>query len=202
MGKLSVVVSCLILICAGSVAMAMPATTLQTWTFDDADNPALPECYDNQYGDPVAKLSTSGDPNYFGWLNVVNGRQGVWTGEPLKIELVIPNNPAPNAYKEVWLEMDFMQNLDWIQLIPSDPNGSYVTEISRLVSSPDTNGWKTLNIGWIIEPNPSEEKICMGLSGTGGFVDSITVETACVPEPATLALLSLGSLVLVKIRKK
>lgn len=197
MGKL-VKVGCLILIFVTSVAMATPAITQQTWTFDDADNPAIPESFSNAYGTPVANLSTDGDPNYFGWLDIVSNRHGVWTGEPLKIELIIPNNPVPNAYKELWLEMDFMQNLDWMQLIPSDPTGSSVTEISRTISLPDSDGWRTLNVGWIIVPNPNEEKICIGLSGTGGFVDYITVETACVPEPATLVLLGLGSLVLIK----
>jgi len=202
MNKTSISIGCFILIFVASVAMATSATTQQMWTFDDADNPAQPESFTNSYGIPMANLSTTGDLNYFGWLDVVDSRQGVWAGEPLQIELIIHNNPLPNAYKEIWLEMDFMQTLDSIEVIPSPVNGSSVIELSRDISLPDSYGWKTLNIGWEIIPNPNEEKICIGISGTGGYVDYITVDTICIPEPATVMLLGLGTLALLTRKRK
>lgn len=204
MGKLSIVVSCLILICVASVAMAMPATTLQTWNFSTSVNPALPECCSNAYGDPNATLYTTGNPASFMWWDSAYGRLGVWAGEPLGITLTIPNRIEPDEYKEIWLEMDFMSTLEWIQVTPSyetSGEAGLIEEISRDISPVD-DYWSKLIIGWRIEPNPVSETICMSLTGTGGFVDSITVETACVPEPATLTLLGLGAMVLVKIKRK
>ncbi len=212
MSKVSISISCFILVFfVANVAIAMPVwqtnppgqppTTYQKWTFDDADNPALPEFFSNQYGIPMAELSTTQvPPDHFGWLDVVDGRQGVWAGEPLIITLTIPNRPISDEYKEIWLEMDFQPMLEWINVTPNPVCGS-VVEIYRDISLVDSQ-WKKLIIGWRIEPNPSEETICISVMGTGGFVDYITVDTVCVPEPATLALLGLGTLVLLKGKRK
>jgi len=212
MNRASVSFSCFILIFfVANIAIAMPVwrtcppgqppTTYQQWTFDDADNPALPEFFNNQYGTPMAGLSTTQvPPDYFGWLDVVNGRQGVWAGEPLNITLTIPNRDEPDEYKEIWLEMDFMQTLGWINVTPSPVCGS-VEEIFRDISLVDLQ-WSRLIIGWRIEPNPSEETICIGITGTGGLVDYITVDTICIPEPATVTLLGLGTLALLRRKRK
>jgi len=212
MNKVNILISCFILIFVTSVTMAMPVwrtcppgqppTTYQQWTFDDADNPAIPEFFNNQYGTPMAELSTTEmPPDYFGWLSVVDGRQGVWAGEPLIITLTIPNRPISDEYKEIWLEMDFMPTLEWIKVTPNPIAGNVIKEIFRDISLVDSQ-WKKLIIGWRIEPNPNEETICISVTGTGGFVDYITVDTICIPEPATIMLLGLGTLVLIKRKRK
>jgi len=116
MKKLVIYFSCLAVVFITNVAPAdytncTAACTSQTWSFDTPDNPAIPEYYNNIYGTPTAELGTTEiPPDYFGWLDVVDGRQGVWTGEPLEITLTIPNQPIPNAYKTIHLEMEF-QNI-------------------------------------------------------------------------------------------
>lgn len=202
MSKVSVTISCFILICVASVAMATPAITSQTWTFSDANNPAYPTSLSNAFGTPTATLSTTGDTSLFGWEIEYYGRDGVWYGDPLGITLIIPNQPGTGDYKEIWLTMDFIGTVDIPITITPFPGGGTVSIIDQDISDADPDGWKTLDIGWKITPNPNEEKICISVFGTGGFVDYITVDTACVPEPATLALLGLGTLVLIKRKRK
>jgi len=208
MSKTSISFVCLVAVFITSTASACyepqctGAATFQRWNFDTLTNPTLPEIYNNIYGTPTAELSTTQNPPaYFGWLDVVDGRQGVWTGEPLQITLTIPNQPIPNTYKEIHLEMEFQSILEWVKVTPSPVDGSIVEEISRDISPVDSQ-WKKLTIDWRIEPNPNEETICINISGTGGMVDYIKVKTCCIPEPATVTLLGLGALVLLKRKRK
>jgi len=208
MSKANIYLSCIIAVFITSVASASVepqctgAGTLQTWTFDTLTNPTLPEIFDNQFGTPIAELcTTQNPPDLFGWMDITYGRQGVWSGDPLNIKLTIPNQPIPNAYKEIWLEMDFQQNLESIKVTPSPVCCSIVEEIFRDISPVDSF-WSKLIIGWRIEPNPNEETICISIAGTGGLVDYITVETCCVPEPVTIALLGMGALVLFVRQKR
>jgi len=208
MSRASIYLCCLVTLFFTSAAPAIylpecpVGCTLQTWTFDTLTNPTAPEFYDNIYDTPMAELSTTQPPpNYFGWMNVVDGRQGVWVGDPLQIELTIPNQRISNPYKLIHLEMEFQSILDYINVTPSPVGGSTVEEISRDISPVDSQ-WKKLTIDWRIEPNPNEEIICISITGTGGFLDYITVETCCIPEPATITLLGLGAMTLLTGRRQ
>lgn len=204
MSRLSIIVSCFILIFATSTTMAGVAYTYQRWDFENDDNPAYPDpttlIQSGVCGDPTANLYTTGNPSLFYWSPDYIGRDGVWGGEPLIVELTIPNSNfiPPDSYKTISLEMDFRGTLDPSSInIFTDPKGGSVSLPSSSIS-PAGDGWKTLNVSWEITPNPLSELICMSISGTGGFVDFITVETYCIPEPATVMLLGLGGLVLMR----
>jgi len=142
MSRLSISIICLAAVFITSTASACykpectGAYTLQTWNFDTLTNPTSPEYYNNIYGTPTAELGTTEiPPDYFGWLDVVDGRQGVWTGEPLEITLTIPNQPIPNAYKTIHLEMEFQNILQWVRITPSPVDNSIVQETYRDISS-------------------------------------------------------------------
>jgi hypothetical protein len=209
MSRASIYLSCIIAVFITSIASACyisectGAYTIQTWSFNTLTNPAIPESYDNIYGTPSAEMSTpQTPPDYFRWMDVVDGRQGVWIGDPLEITLTIPNQQLPNEYKEIWLEMDFQAALDWINVKPNPLEASVVEVIYGDISPIENTQWSKLIIGWRIYPNPFEETICMSITGTGGMVDYITVETCCIPEPATITLFSLGTLVLLTRKRK
>jgi hypothetical protein len=205
----SVFLSCSISIIVVTVASAVPVwrtdpfgqppTTYQEWTFDDSDNPALPEVVANSYGTPTAKLL--GEPDYaFGWYKTYDGHTGVWHAEFLDLILEIPNRRIPDVYKEIWIKVIYEGNLDIATVTPI-PAGEKVIYLGQTVTSKD-NFWRELTIGWRLEPNPRSEIICLGFSGTGSSIDSVVAETICIPEPATLAMLGLGALVLVARRRK
>ena len=205
----SIFLSCSISIIIVTVALAVPVwrtnppgqppTTYQEWTFDDSDNPALPEVVSNLYGMPTATLS--GEPDYtFGWYKTYDGHNGVWHAEFLDLILKIPNREISDGYKEIWITVTYQGNLDTASVTPIPP-GENVIYLGQTVTRKD-NFWKESVIGWRLEPNPWSEIICLGFRGTGGSIDSVIAETICIPEPATLAMLGLGALVLVAGRRK
>jgi len=205
----SIFLSCLISIIVATGASAAPVwqtnplgqppTTYQEWTFNDSDNPALPEVVANSYGMPT--LTLIGEPDYtFGWYETYDGHNGVWHAEFLDLTLEIPNRTFPDGYKEIWLKIIYEGNLDAATVTPI-PAGENVIYLGQTVTSKD-NFWRELTIGWRLEPNPRSEIICLGFSGTGSSIDSVIAETICIPEPATLVMLGLGALVLVTGRKK
>ncbi len=60
--------------------------------------------------------------------------------------------------------------------------------------------WNINNTGLTVQPNPEKEEIVIEVPYCT-VVDQIVIDTRCVPEPATLALLGLGGLCLVRRRR-
>jgi len=172
-----------------------PGSTHQEWTFDDADNPAAPEVDQNPFGTASATISSGPydpDPEWYAdWL----GRQGVWQGEEMNIWVGIPNRRLEEPYKEIWVEVIYDGTITAAEVSPYFPTQPAVVSITSLGSTITNinDDWKKIVMGWRVEPNPYSEAICMDF--TGG-VDSLTVDTICIPEPATICLLGLGCLLL------
>ena len=166
-----------------------PGSTHQVWTFDDADNPAVPEVSQNDFGTALATIGGglyNPDPEW---------QQGVWQGESVEITMNIPNRPVPDLYKEIWVEIGFRGNLGHYSAIPV-PFGGSVEQLSEEIQTVD-NDWQKLTVGWRIYPNPDSERICFIFTDVAAL-DYVTVDTICIPEPATVALLGLGGLLLRK----
>ena len=196
-----------ILICAllCSVSLALPSPNVwwdrtdpgaayAEWGFDTGDNPATPENYDGPGGIPQATITATGDVyGTAGWYETnFLGRDGVWHGDLTGVSLEIPNYLLPNEYKEIWVEVGFRGFL--IDYSIDDPLTG-VTYLGQNVEFlPD--GWKVLNIGWQIVPNPASETIYMMFEDSGADIDYVTVDTICVPEPLSIFLLGLGALAL------
>ncbi|MFA6135078.1 MAG: PEP-CTERM sorting domain-containing protein [Phycisphaerae bacterium] len=117
--------------------------------------------------------------------------------------LTLGNEIVQDYHKEVWLLIDYLDrdnNTDpnILLVTQQDPNGLSPTEIDY---SPD-NG--QIRLHWVLDYQPAWEKIVFPLGkycDLSGDVKDLNVATECIPEPATLALLALGGLAMLRRRK-
>ncbi len=180
-----------------SAAVAIPVTTSQTWSFDtDQQLDILPDDggAGNDFGDPLATIS--GPP----FMSDLTWEDGIWSATALTVTFDIPNNPVANQYKEINVTIKFagQKSLSWAKNADGE-------DFEFIDFEEDTyEGWNYRSDIWRIEPNPTAETLCYGFQGIDGpaMIDSVTIETACIPEPATVSVLGLGLCVLVKTKSR
>jgi hypothetical protein len=182
---------CLVILLAGS--MAFGSTTETVWKFDEPDLTPAPDVVSNPYGDPLLVV----DSCY--WIDMIDGRIGVF---PLsgQIDVYIPNRDVIDGYKDIWLTLIWKPStIDTI--LPEDPLVAVTPFDSMQMSRDDIdldNGWMQSLFSITIWPNPIEEWFTI----KGDImVDELSIYTECVPEPATISLLGLGILTLVRKRR-
>jgi len=178
-------------------------STYQDWSFDSGVNPAVPENYFNPYAgsDPTIAgpvIDFSGDDGSvpFQWSS-----KGIWMGDPLVALISVPNSPVNNPVKYVWFEMKYKM----VDMIAPDVTvkGNYGVSKTSETDIALNDGWRLMTIGWTIRPNPSMEWFTFSLWGTGGYLDSVSIDTLCtVPEPATMLLLGAGLALAGRMRKR
>jgi hypothetical protein len=179
------------------VVATQPGETFQVWTFDDDENPEVPEINLNPYGAATAGFTAAAPPE---WISTLLGREGVWQTEGvLELNIEIPNQMVRNPYKEICIEIGFLGDLLDFSVLPI-PVGGIVQETSRSIVDTGT-GWKKLTASYYIEPNPDRELLCYVLSGDIAAVDYVAAYTVCVPEPLTISLLGFGGLMVWRRRR-
>jgi hypothetical protein len=187
-----------------------PNTTLQSWLFSTEANPDFPDVKNNPYGDPRIDLEIS-DPQGPAFYFPQDGdHQGVWLVNRSYMEMIVtvPNNPAKNASKDIWLQItyrsDEMGAIPGIIVFPDGGDTNIVP--SYAMDMVKTNPLDPANLAGYYHAvykvslpyNPVFEKIIIRPRDCLLFVDCITIETQCIPEPMTLVLLGLGGLMLRK----
>ncbi len=137
----------------------------------------------------------------------------------------VPNVENPTMYKELWFELTFrvtdmahaatiVDNVDlsvYADGILDDAHKfDYIGEVGGAFGQdPSVNPgnpyiWLRFEGTFRFEPQPSWEQIVLTgsmLDGQEVLLDQIDIDTHCVPEPATLGLLSVGVLALIRRRK-
>ena len=193
---------------AGSAAYA--TTTSQIWYFNTDDVMPVPNVVNNDYGDPLMRIVQGTGT---GFDETISGRTGVWSlsGE---IDVIIPNSPVLNPYKKITINLiwapggvdPFMPDQPLVGVVgldvPEDavPVDEPVMEIVSIINDPFAGTpWALSIYEIIIRPNPPKEWIAI----KGDIlVDELGIRTECVPEPATVGLLGLGGLALLRSRRK
>ncbi len=207
---LGVLVVCSGLAAAGIVFDNSVNGTSQDWDFYDASFPGSPISPDagsqNPNGAATAFLDyTATTGGYRSWSGARRGV--VFTVENLGISIEIPNYDNDNPYKEVYVEIVYLGEINGASVTWQGVTGmeteTQFTDSDEVVLA---DGWKKYSALWTIQPNPTDETIQYSLvpvpgSQTEAQLDYILVQTTCIPEPATLLLFGLGGLVFRKKRQ-
>ena len=100
----------------------------------------------------------------------------------------------PDSYKKVRVQATFRDAAPVIDI--TSAGQAWARGISFTV--PLAGGWSVLVEDWLGQPNPDAERITLT---SPGLLSEVTVDTVCIPEPATCALLAAGLLVMRRRRK-
>jgi hypothetical protein len=182
---------CFVTLLTGS--MAFGNTTEVVWRFNEPDLTPLPDVVSNPYGDPLLVV----DSCY--WIDMIDGHTGVF---PLsgQIDVYIPNRDVIDGYKDILLTLIWKSStIDTI--LPDDPLVAVTPFDSMQMYRDDMDlgdGWTQTLFTITIWPNPIEEWFTI----KGDImVDELSIYTECIPEPATISLLGLGILTLLRKRR-
>jgi len=182
-------------------------TTLQAWYFDNEASPVDADPSENPYGTPTAEVSVIGSG---AWLADYMGEQGVFRvdrSEGSDMILEVPNVPEPNPVKHLWLQLVYYAEegmLPNIYVVPGygdDADWNAYERLELVESQTLDSGYTHATFQLSIEPNPEWEYIFIRPRDCEVYVDSVILETQCIPEPMTMLLLGAGSMLL-RLRRK
>ena len=186
--------ACLVILLTGSMAFGAPTDV--SWTFSQPENTPIPDVVHNPYGVPILHVDS------YIWYSDIYERQGVWqlSGE---MDVWIPNQPIIDGYKDilvdlVWRPNDMSHQWPWLPDKPLLAVSPYNKMESVITDEALNDGWIHTVFDITIWPNPIEEWI--SIKGDI-LVDELMIKTNCVPEPATICLLGLGTLTLLRKRR-
>lgn len=133
-------------------------------------------------------------------VDTATDRMGIW---PLSgwMDVVVDNHEPPNEFKWVWLQVTWRPQITGAEPIIEnlDPEADADYPVTQVDTVAQDGGWFTSAYEWRIYPNPEQEWFTL----RGDIeVDQLIVDTWCIPEPATLALMGLGGLVMLFRRRR
>ena len=138
-------------------------------------------------------------PDYMGRDDVVK-----LTGDE-DLMFRMPNFFRENPLKKIWIQVTYYQTdpgqYPWFE-VTADIVGMSDPFLEDEIDWQD--GWVTEAWSFEIWPNPLSEDIELNFAGPDvypAYVDQVVIDTQCIPEPTTIALLGIGALSLLRRRK-
>lgn len=162
-------------------------TTTQGWEFNQ--NLTSPIFVDNPYGSPQLTV-TGGTPHTTIGPDGETPITTWYIGPTGGIEIFCPNNPVENPVKYIFLQYTSDKASASAPVVNSPvPTSTYQILQSGAVG--EGGNWYTYQ--WLIElrPNPNQETIWIPFLDQTN-VEEVWVDTICVPEPSSLALVGTG----------
>jgi hypothetical protein len=180
----------------------MAGSTFQEWYFSTDDPMPSPEpsTYFNPY-DGQTELMVDGH----GWVDEYGTRTGIWALSG-QIYVHIPNHPVIDEEKNIWVQLIWKE--EEIFSNPFLPKQPGVTPMSMppFTFMTMSRSDELLEEGWVyslfeinIWPNPIEEWVMVN---GDIMVDYLSIDTICLPEPATFLLFGAAGLLNIYSRKK
>jgi hypothetical protein len=168
-----------------------PNTTVQQWSFGDSGTSPSPDTGfpPNPYGTPQTWIV-----NNAVYSGSIDSHSGVWQLGTGEIDIFIPNNPAAQFQKDIWVELVW-KGIDSTfrpeqTMLGFYPDGSYTQLNTTREDTSVGSGWTSSVFKISVWPNPPSEWITIG---GDIYVDQVVIDTRCIPEPipepATFGLL-------------
>jgi hypothetical protein len=181
-----------------------PGTTFEKWSFADGSaTPSADAGVVNPYGTPSLWIGDRAT-----WSQTIDTYTGVWAPKTDEMDFQIPNRSATWAgtEKHIWAEitwkvagLDTRTTHDDSLMVGVDPEGDYTAMNFTRLDTSLGNGWFSTIVKVDIWPNPLSEWITV----KGDiYIDEVTIDTQCVPEPATLGLLIGGAFMAIRRKHK
>ena len=195
------------------------STTFQYWEFEADDTGQTPggmppdgpgTLVEGMPGEPYLQPGYLGGthlkvyPNPDQWISShYTGRTGIWELSG-NIDVTVKNHLTENPYKWVYVQITWRPEDDFPTATPYINNMNPVpvnaADMPKVTNEKDWgDGWKTTLFEWYLRPNPDLEEFTINGSI---LVDQLVVDTWCVPEPSTLAMLLSVSLVALGWRRR
>ena len=183
-------------------------TTLQAWTFDTSENPALPiDGSINVNGQASVALVGDFSTNTV-WKDEDLGHQGVWVvdqKDDSDMVIDVPNFINDNPVKDIWVQLVYDSSDDMppnVYVLPEgdDTAPDNLKQVDGIDVINLDSGYNIATLHLEISPNPDYELLVIRPRFCQVYIDEIIVETQCIPEPMTMALLALGGLMIRKRR--
>lgn len=182
-----------------------PTATVQEWTWDRGfqnPNDGTADQFLNEYGIPTVVHPGTAGP--YPILPMFEGREKVLCLDPgRRIEFKIPNVPhaPPTAHKEVWMQITYFAGSGAPLPVPIAPPGGSAGLIGHMPVPP--GGWMHSTFSLTYPDCPPEEVLAI-TNGTNNpvYIDQVVIDTICVPEPASMAILGAGLVSILARRKR
>jgi hypothetical protein len=153
-----------------------PTYTFQEWTFATSANPSPPDIVNNPYGTPSSQV-TGGSWTSDGWTLSAVG----------SMAFEVPNSPLSNWRKDIWVQITYQQVGVTPLSVTATAGGPVVPgnleQLSPLIP------WMHATYSMTLLPNPTSETVTLGGEV---LIGQVVIETQCIPEPGSVALIGLG----------